>query len=69
MNLLKLIAPKNRILQEGDIIALLKNDSFFGYASVYAVLEESVILDVEKRACKIFNELHYEDILYDLVIE
>ncbi len=56
-------------LAEGDLIALKKNDSFIGYAIVYSKISGDIILDVDKKIWKAFNELIGESIPFSFDIE
>jgi len=46
-----------RKVSDGEIIALFTDDSFIGYASILAVLEKIIILDVSKKIAKMYEEL------------
>ncbi|MCX7747981.1 MAG: hypothetical protein N2645_14020 [Clostridia bacterium] len=60
--------PKSKNLTEGDLIALTKNNKFIGYGEVMAVLKESILVNVDKSASKVFNEIFYENIPYNFEI-
>ncbi|RCX09889.1 hypothetical protein DFR58_13328 [Anaerobacterium chartisolvens] len=56
-------------LTEGDLIALKRNDSFIGYAVVYSKISGDIILDVDKKIWRAFNELLGESIPFTFDIE
>jgi hypothetical protein len=62
------MAPCKSILHEGDLIALTRDGRFIGYGTVVTVIDNSVLLDIGKQACKAFNELDGESIPYDFEI-
>lgn len=56
-------------LSEGDLIALTKNDKFIGYGQIITLLSDRVLLKLDNRASKTFNEIYFEDLPYDFQIE
>jgi hypothetical protein len=55
--------------KDGDIIAITKNSKFIGYAIIYSKLLNTVILDVDKNTCKLFNELIDECIPFNFSLD
>lgn len=58
--------PPNVNMEEGSIIALTKNDIFIGYAEVIMSTNEALMLSVDKKAIKTFNELFGEQIPFSI---
>ncbi len=58
--------PPNVNMDEGSIIALTKNDIFIGYAEVIMSTNEALMLSVDKKAIKTFNELFGEQIPFTI---
>ncbi len=58
--------PPNVNMNEGSIIALTKNDIFIGYAEVIMSTNEALMLSVDKKAIKTFNELFGEQIPFTI---
>ncbi len=58
--------PPNLSMEEGSIIALTKNDIFIGYAEVIMSTNEALMLSVDKKAIKTFNELFGEQIPFTI---
>ncbi len=58
--------PPNVNMEEGSIIALTKNDIFIGYAEVIMSTNEALMLSVDKKAIKTFNELFGEQIPFTI---
>ena len=55
----------NGNLIEGDLIALTRDGVHIGYGTVEIVLEEKVLVKVDSKSAKTFNELYLEDIPFD----
>lgn len=53
-------------MEEGSIIALTKNDIFIGYAEVIMSTNEALMLSVDNKAIKTFNELFGEQIPFTI---
>ncbi|HEX9059790.1 MAG TPA: hypothetical protein VF941_06400 [Clostridia bacterium] len=62
------IPKPQRELSDGDLIALTKEGKFIGYGTVEAVLDSSVMLDIDKRVNKLMNELFGESIPFSLEV-
>ncbi|EGD47926.1 hypothetical protein Cpap_2611 [Ruminiclostridium papyrosolvens DSM 2782] len=58
--------PPNANMEEGSIIALTKNDIFIGYAEVIMSTNEALMLSVDNKAIKTFNELFGEQIPFTI---
>lgn len=58
-------APAKNI-REGDLIAITRDDRFVGYGQIVTILEEWVLVDVDKNAGKTFNEIFGEAIPHSL---
>ncbi|AEY64973.1 hypothetical protein [Clostridium sp. BNL1100] len=58
--------PPNVNMAEGSIIALTKDDIFIGYAEVIMSTNEALMLSVDKKAIKTFNELFGEQIPFTI---
>ncbi|WP_024831899.1 hypothetical protein [Ruminiclostridium josui] len=58
--------PPNTNMTEGSIIALTKNNIFIGYAEVIMSTNEALLLSVDKKAVKTFNELFGEQIPFTI---
>ncbi len=58
--------PPNVSMPEGSLIALTKNDIFIGYAEVILSTNEALMLRVDNRAIKTFNELFGEQIPFTI---
>ncbi|TYQ16795.1 UNVERIFIED_CONTAM: hypothetical protein Cloal_3368 [Acetivibrio alkalicellulosi] len=56
------------LLNEGDLIAITKNDKHMGYGTVKIILEDKVLIDVDNKVKKVFTELYGELIPHDLDI-
>ncbi|NJD03875.1 MAG: hypothetical protein FIA99_15030 [Ruminiclostridium sp.] len=56
-------------LNEGDLIALTKDDKFIGYAKIFSITSRYIILDADKKIWKVFNELIGESIPFDFDIK
>lgn len=61
--------PISKEVKENDLLALTKNDKFIGYGVVKTILNENIILDVDKKVGQMFNELDGEQIPYNFKIE
>ncbi|MHB8062860.1 MAG: hypothetical protein ACYDG2_09545 [Ruminiclostridium sp.] len=57
-----ILLPKSSILKKDDVIALTNNDIFIGYGTVFDILDELVLVKIDKKTSKLFNELFGEDI-------
>ena len=62
-------SPDYTGLNEGDLIALTKDDRFIGYAKVFSITSDNIILDADKKIWKTFNELIGESIPFDFDIK
>ena len=58
--------PPNVSMPEGSLIALTKNDIFIGYAEVILSTNEALMLRVDNRTIKTFNELFGEQIPFTI---
>ncbi|EPR11836.1 hypothetical protein [Ruminiclostridium papyrosolvens] len=58
--------PPNVNMAEGSIIALTKDDIFIGYAEIIMSTNEALMLSVDKKAIKTFNELFGEQIPFTI---
>lgn len=61
--------PISKEVKENDLLALTKDDKFIGYGVVKTILNENIILDVDKKVGQMFNELDGEQIPYNFKIE
>lgn len=66
--LMLVIVPSKSTLHRDDLIALTKDGIFVGYAEVVEILFEYVLLNIDNKASKMFNELNGETIPYDFDI-
>lgn len=57
-----------RALSEGDLIALTKDSRFIGYGEILTILDSTVMIDVDKRAAKVLNEIFDELIPFSIEI-
>lgn len=62
------IVPCKTTLYKDDLIALTKDGKFKGYGQVIEILDKSVLMDIDKQAIKMFNELEMENIPYNFDI-
>lgn len=58
--------PPNVNMAEGSIIALTKNDIFIGYGEIIMSTNEAIMLSVDNKAIKTFNELFGEQIPFTI---
>lgn len=58
--------PPNNNMPEGSLIALKKDEVFIGYAEILLSTDESILLSVDNKAVKTFNELFGEDIPFSI---
>ncbi|ACL76834.1 hypothetical protein [Ruminiclostridium cellulolyticum] len=58
--------PPNKNMTEGSLIALTKNDVFIGYAEIIISTDEALMLSVDNKAVKTFNELFGEQIPFTI---
>lgn len=54
-------------IKQDDLIALTRDDKFIGYGKVIAILEEYILVDIDKKASKSLNELFYEKIPFNFM--
>lgn len=60
--------PISNEVKENDLLALTKDNRFIGYGVVKTILNENIILDVDKKVGQMFNELDGEHIPYNFKI-
>lgn len=56
---------KSDFIKQDDLIALTRDDKFIGYGKVIALLDNYVLVDVDRNASKSLLEISCEDINYD----
>lgn len=52
-------------IQQDDLIAITRDDKFIGYGKVVALLNNHVLVDVDRKASKSLFEILSEDIAYN----
>lgn len=58
---------KRDFIKQDDLIAITKDDKFIGYGKVVALLDEYVLVDIDKNASKSLLEISCENIPYDFM--
>lgn len=58
--------PPNTDMTEGSLIALTKNNVFIGYAEILMSTAENILLSIDSKAAKTFNELFGEQIPFTI---
>ncbi|QNU67461.1 hypothetical protein EHE19_002725 [Ruminiclostridium herbifermentans] len=58
---------KRDFIKQDDLIAITRDDKFIGYGKVIAILEEYVLVDIDKKASKSLFEIFSEEIPYDFM--
>ena len=58
---------KRDFIKQDDLIAITRDDKFIGYGKVIAILEEYVLVDIDKKASKSLYEIFCEEIPYDFM--
>jgi hypothetical protein len=58
---------KRDFIKQDDLIAITRDDRFIGYGKVIAILDEHVLVDIDKAASKSLFEILSENIPYDFM--
>ena len=58
---------KRDFIKQDDLIAITKDDKFIGYGKVIALLDEYVLVDIDKNASKSLLEISCENIPHDFM--
>lgn len=58
---------KRDFIKQDDLIAITRDDKFIGYGKIIAILEEYVLVDIDKKASKSLYEISCENIPYDFM--
>ncbi|HEX2927957.1 MAG TPA: hypothetical protein VHP38_17155 [Ruminiclostridium sp.] len=56
---------RKEFIQQGDQLAITRDDKLIGYGKVIAILDEHVLVDIDETASKSLFEIFSEDIPCD----